>query len=77
MNYDFVFRRRVEEEIGIRMDDDAAKAARIRELAGVGMQGDEVSDCLDARFDVMGALRGALVDIGQDLELFSGAKRVS
>jgi hypothetical protein len=36
MNYDFVFRRRGEEEIGIRMDDDAAKAACVRELAASG-----------------------------------------
>jgi hypothetical protein len=42
------------------------------------MQGDEVSDCLDPRFDVIDALRGMLIDIRQDLiELFGGAKRIS
>jgi len=54
MDYDFVIRRGVEDEIGIRIRDDAAKAACVCELAGMRMQGDEIDDRLDARLDAMG-----------------------
>lgn len=64
--------------IGIRVYDEAAKAACVRELAGMRMQGDEVNNRLDPRFDVTGALRGVLIDMRQDvIEFFCGAKRVS
>jgi hypothetical protein len=63
---------------GIRVYDEAAKAACVRELAGMRMQGDEVDNRLDTRFDVTGALRGVLIDMRQDVnEFFCGAKRVS
>ena len=78
MDYDFVVHRGVKDYIGIRVDDEAAKAACVRELAGMRMQGDEVDNRPDSRFDVMRALRGVLIDMRQDVnEFFGGAKRVS
>jgi hypothetical protein len=78
MNYDFVVRRGVKDYIGVRMYDEAAKAACVGELAGARMQGDEVDNRLDPGFDVTGALRGVLIDMRQDVnEFFCGAKRVS
>jgi hypothetical protein len=78
MDYDFVVHRGVKDYIGIRVDDEAAKAACVRELAGMRMQGDEVDNRPDSRFDVMRALRGGLIDMRQDVnEFFGGAKRVS
>jgi hypothetical protein len=77
MDDNFVVRRGVEDQVGIRVNDDAAKAADVREPAGIGMQSDEVHDGLNPRFDVIGALRRVLLDMRQDLiEFFSGAKRV-
>jgi hypothetical protein len=40
MNYDFVVRRGVKDYIGVRVYDEAAKAACVGELAGTRMQGD-------------------------------------
>jgi hypothetical protein len=51
MDYDFVRRRGVKDHIGIWVHDEAAKAACVGELAGIRMQGDEVDNRLDPRFD--------------------------
>lgn len=78
MDDDLIVRCGVEDHVGIRVRDDASKGADVRGLAGVRVQGDEVNHGLDPSFYVMGALRGALIDIREDLvEFFGGAKRVS
>ena len=77
MDDNFVVRRGVEDQVGIRVNDDSAKAADVREPAGIRMQRDEVYDGLNPLFNVIGALRRVLLDMRQDLiEFFSGAKRV-
>jgi hypothetical protein len=77
MDDNFVVRHSVKDYIGIWMDRDAAKAACVRELAGMRMQGDEVDNGLDPCFDVTGALLGMRVDMRQDVsEFLCGAKRV-
>jgi hypothetical protein len=63
MDHDFVGRRGIEDQIGIRVRDDSTKTACVCELAGMRMQSDEVDYRLDSRFDVMCALWGAFIDI--------------
>src|SRR5271165_7261591 len=78
MDDDFVIRRGVEDQVGVRVNDDAAKAARTRKLAGLRMRRDEVDDRLNARLDTTGALGRPVIDVRQDLfKLLSGAKRIS
>ena len=76
MNYDFVRCRGVKDYIGIWVHNEAAKAACVCELAGIRMQGDEVDNRLDPRFDVAGALRGGLIDMRQDVSEFFCARSV-
>jgi hypothetical protein len=78
MDYDFVVRRGVKDYIGDTGVRRGGEGGPRRELAGMRMQGDEVDNRLDTRFDVTGALRGVLIDMRQDVvEFFCGAKLVS
>ena len=78
MDDDFVAPRIVEDQVGVRVDDDAAKARHARKLAGLRMRGDEVDHRLNARPYVTRALRRASFDIRKDLiEFLGGATRIS
>ena len=78
MDDDLVVGGAVEDQIGVRVDDDPAKAALARELACVRMHGNEVDDRLNSRLHVAGALLRTLVNKGQNvIELVGRANRVT